>query len=238
MTKEEITTSETFSSLVSEITTTNPTIVKFTPEQVTQVEQVQTVFGNNYQITVKSPEGNTTITVLKPVNDQPIRIIGLELPTQLVEPAKPVVSTTSTVDTTTGQQIVKTNDTKVIEKNPSVISVVVELKKTESIPVDSHVTSAVIRTSEQSEYTTLVVESTTQDYVVIAKVDSQTNQVVIMGQKPVTNEEVKEVKNTGVVHLTEETVIPQDYFTQTTVTKDEKIVQIVEDVRQVTPSVG
>ena len=155
----EISTSEEISTVVTFLNEEYSHLIEFSSSQIASVEQTNTVFGTEYHMVVETSSGNTTFTVLKPVDDQPIRVSTFEPSTKPLIFVKPAITTTETVDKLTGQQIVKTNDTVLIKRNPFISAVTQTLFASESISLDSEVTSAVTKTSEKSVFATIVVKS-------------------------------------------------------------------------------
>lgn len=115
-------------------------------------------------------------------------------PQYVITEADPLPTKTTTVATRplTGQQVTTTNDLTSLKANTQVNSVITELSQQPHQQQYTEVVSAVITESQNKTYTTMVVEETTTStkQIVVAVQDKATKQVTIIGQTPVTQQQV------------------------------------------------
>lgn len=242
--KEEIT-SEKFTKIVTEVNTGKVTIPKLVVEDITKVEKTQSPVATTYTIQVTTPEGPTTYVVSQDTKGT-VQVVDFKpVVKDTTEVTKPNIvkpaSTEFTTDVISGVQIKSTNDSKVIEKTKEIQQVLTNLVENKKVTTEGKVVSAVVKTSETSTQTNLVIVSPsrpTENTIVVAVVDKKTDKVTIINEKEVT---------APVGTVTAEDSVIQVVYTSTVVAhnieKDQNLKTVVEKVvstypefKQVVPS--
>lgn len=216
-------------------------------KNITQSVQVQSVEIRenprviNYIMQVEVGGVPTSVEVSKDVVTQETLIVKYrpQVISETVE-TKPSTSTTVKTDLTTGQQVTITNVTSVIKNSTTVQEALTEVTKQKIVPVQSEVVSAVIKTSENKVYTTLVVKETketTDNHVIMTVTDVPTHKVTVIGEKVVTDEKLSTVETSDLEEkIFEKEILTRPVF-ETLIKTDKPLQEVFTQVKITHPQV-